>query len=83
MAFRIDWSDEARADVRALDRSAAMFIFDALLRYVETGYGDVKALQGKFETRLRLRAGDYRILLSPMEGALRVHAVKNRKDVYR
>jgi mRNA-degrading endonuclease RelE of RelBE toxin-antitoxin system len=66
MAIKIDWSEEARADIRALDRTTAMFIFEGLLRYVQAGHGDVKALSGEFAGRLRLRIGDYRILFSPI-----------------
>ena len=42
MAFRIDWSDEARADVRLLDKPTAMRVFEGLLRFARTGEGDVK-----------------------------------------
>jgi mRNA-degrading endonuclease RelE of RelBE toxin-antitoxin system len=83
MAIKIDWSEDARTDIRALDRTTAMFIFEGLLRYVQTGHGDVKALQGEFAGRLRLRIGDYRVVFSPIEGGLHIHAVKNRKDAYR
>ncbi|MGH9654057.1 MAG: type II toxin-antitoxin system RelE family toxin [Bryobacteraceae bacterium] len=83
MALKIDWSDDARADIRALDRPTAMFIFDAILRYAETAHGDVKALQGKLQGRFRLRAGDYRIIFSPGHHAIRIHRVKDRKDAYR
>jgi hypothetical protein len=31
VAVNIDWSDEARADVRALERPVAMTIFEGLL----------------------------------------------------
>ncbi len=83
MAIKIDWSEDARADIRAFDQTTAMFIFDGLLRYVQTGHGDLKALQGEFEGRLRLRIGDYRVMFSPIEDGLHIHAVKNRKDAYR
>jgi mRNA-degrading endonuclease RelE of RelBE toxin-antitoxin system len=83
MALKIDWSDEARDDIRALDRASAMFVFEGLLRYAQTGHGDIKALHGEFEGRLRLRVGDYRILFSPVAETLRIHAVKDRKDAYR
>jgi mRNA-degrading endonuclease RelE of RelBE toxin-antitoxin system len=83
MAIKIDWSEQARADIRALDRTTAMSIFDGLLRYAQTGHGDVKALAAEFEGRLRLRLGDYRVLFSPIQDGLHIHAVKNRKDAYR
>lgn len=80
MAIKIDWSDEARDDIRAVDRPTAMFVFDGILRYAQTGQGDIKALQGEFQGRFRV--GDYRIF-SKIADTLRIHAVKNRKDAYR
>jgi len=56
---RIGWTEPAKADVRRLDRPTAMHILSALHRFAESGAGDVKALQGKEE--LRLRIGDYRL----------------------
>jgi len=32
MGFRIDWTEEARADIRTLDRGTAMRIFEGLQR---------------------------------------------------
>lgn len=83
MALKIDWSEDARSDIRALDRTTAMFIFDGLLRYAQTGHGDVKALSGEFEGGFRLRIGDYRVLFSPIADGVHIHAVRNRKDAYR
>ena len=56
---RIVWTEPAQADVRRLDKPTAMRIFAALHRFAETGEGDVKALQGRDE--LRLRVADYRL----------------------
>jgi mRNA-degrading endonuclease RelE of RelBE toxin-antitoxin system len=83
MAARIDWSEGARYDIRALDKPTAMLVFDGILRYAQTGVGDVKALHGGFEGRLRLRVGDFRIFFTPVGDTLRIHAVANRKDAYR
>jgi mRNA interferase RelE/StbE len=83
MALHIDWTDEARADVRALDRSTAMRIFEGVHRYALSGEGDLKSLQGKHAGKLRLRLGDYRIFFRPDGHILRILAVKNRKDAYR
>lgn len=77
MAARIDWSEEARYDIRALDNPTAI----SALR--PDGVGDVKALHGEFEGRLRLRVGDFRIFFTPVGDILRVHGVANRKDAYR
>jgi mRNA-degrading endonuclease RelE of RelBE toxin-antitoxin system len=63
MALSIEWTDEARSDIRALDRAMAMRIFEGLYHYAITGVGDLKTLKGKHTGKLRLRLGDYRGLL--------------------
>jgi hypothetical protein len=50
MAVKIDWSEEARADIRAFDRSTAMFIFEGLLRYAQTGHGVSKLFKANSKT---------------------------------
>lgn len=83
MALNIEWSEEARADIRRLDKPAARRIFDAVLRLARTGQGDIKQMQGEFATKLRLRVGDYRLFVSETGGALRIHSVRHRKEAYR
>jgi mRNA interferase RelE/StbE len=79
---RIVWTEPAKADVRRLDREVAMRILAALHRFAKTGEGDVKALQGKEE--LRLRIGDYRLFfLCPDADTIEVRRVLPRKEAYR
>lgn len=67
---RIVWTALAKTDVRRLDKTTAMRILATLHRFADSGEGDVKALQGMEE--LRLRIGDYRLrerpVLSPVSG---------------
>jgi hypothetical protein len=51
---RIVWTDPAKDDDRSLSKPVAMQIFSALHRFAESGVGDVKALQGREELRLRV-----------------------------
>ena len=44
--YRIEWLDEAKADVRALDQPTAMRLFEGILRFAQTGSGKVTALDG-------------------------------------
>jgi mRNA-degrading endonuclease RelE of RelBE toxin-antitoxin system len=83
MARRISWSDEARADIRTLDRATAMRIFNGLYRFTLTGDGNVKALTGKFAGQLRLRLGDYRVIFTDSGEILHVVRVRNRREAYR
>jgi mRNA interferase RelE/StbE len=83
MAVLINWTPEARSDIRALDRSVAMRIFEGLHRYALSGEGDVKVLQGKHEGKFRLRLGDYRIFFRPDGEILHILSVQNRREAYR
>ena len=81
--YRIDWFDEARTDVRRLDRATAMRIFDAVLHYAHTGGGDVEPLHGEMAGSFRLRVGDYRVLFTLQDGTIRIFGVRHRSEVYR
>jgi len=58
-----------------------MRIFAALHRFAESGMGDVKALRGREE--LRLRVGDYRVFFVCPEDILEVRSVLHRREAYR
>ncbi len=76
------WTAQAKADVRSLDRTIAMRILAALHRFVDTGEGDVKALKGIDE--LRLRIGDYRLFFVRYStGTIEVRRVLHRREAYR
>ena len=82
MRYRLELGDEARAQLRALQREQRLRIgqkLDAL----QTGLqGDVKKLAGQ-EGKYRLRVGAYRLLFTLEKDLIFVHGVKDRKDAYR
>ena len=80
---RIVFSEEAKADIRAVPQHIAMNILTAIHRLAESGGGRVKTLQDKRGEK-RLRVGDYRVRFTEEHPeTLRIHTVKNRKDAYR
>jgi mRNA-degrading endonuclease RelE of RelBE toxin-antitoxin system len=86
---RIVFSEQAKADIRAIPQQSAMQILRALHRLAETGAGPVKTLQGLGGEK-RLRVGDFRVRFteessegSESEAVLRIHKVRNRKEAYR
>jgi len=81
--WRIEWIEEARADVRALDRPTAMRIFEGVLHFARTGAGDVKTLHGELAGAFRLRLGDYRVLFTLEQNAMRIFGVRHRSEAYR
>ena len=79
---RIVWTEPAKADVRRLDKPTAMRTLAALHRFVESGEGDVKALQGREE--LRLRISDYRLFfVCPAADTIEIRRVLHRREAYR
>ena len=81
--YRIDWLEEAKSDIRRLDRATAMRVFDGILHYARTGGGNVEPLHGDMTGSFRLRLGDYRVLFSLQDDALRIFGVRHRRQAYR
>ena len=79
---RIVWTDPAKSDVRNLSRPVAMHVFSVLLRFAQSGVGNVKAIQGGDE--LRLRIGDYRLFfVCPDADTIEIRRVRHRGEAYR
>ncbi len=68
MAERIRWSTEARTDIRAIDRDTALRLLKGLDRFLKTGVGDVKQLEGFEPPLFRLRVGVWRLIYRPASG---------------
>jgi mRNA interferase RelE/StbE len=81
--YQIEWLDEAQADVRAVDQATAMRLFEGILRFARTGAGDVNALHGDLAGAFRLRLGDYRVLFTLEDDAMRIFGVRHRSQAYR
>ena len=79
----IVWSDEARADLRRIDRQTALDILHCTDRYLATRNGDVKKLKPP-QTGFRLRCGDYRLFFELRgETTIQIIGVRNRREAYR
>jgi mRNA interferase RelE/StbE len=81
--YRIEFLDQAKAHVRALDQPTAMRLFDGILRFARTGSGDVNALHGEMAGAFRLRLGNYRVLFTLEDDAMRILGVRHRSEAYR
>jgi len=89
LAWRIEFDDKAKKDLAALDRTAAKRI-TTFLRERVSRLDDPRsigqALKGSnLGAFWRYRVGDYRIVASIEDDALRILVVRigNRKEVYR
>jgi plasmid stabilization system protein ParE len=83
MAKRIVWTEQARADVRGIERSIALQILKTLARYALTGEGNTRQLKGIEPPLVRLRAQDHRIFLRDKGESLEISRVLDRKEAYR
>lgn len=83
MPKKIAWTDQAKADLRAIDQATALRILHGVARYLATGEGDVKRLQDVEPPEFRLRVGDYRVRFHDLGDSILVLAVKHRREAYR
>ena len=61
MAKRIVWTEQAKADVRAIEQPIAIQILKTLGRNALTGEGATKQLKGVTPPLIRLRTQDHRV----------------------
>lgn len=80
---RIEWTPQARADVRQIDRATALRVLEDIADYVMNGYGNVARLEGTDPPELRLRCGDYRVRFYDREGSIQILRVLHRREAYR
>lgn len=88
MAWTIDYTDTARAQLRKLGKSAARRIVDFMderIAGTKNPRQNGKALTGPLGGLWRYRVGEFRVICDIQDGALCVLVVRigNRKDVYR
>jgi mRNA interferase RelE/StbE len=82
MRYRLELGDEAREQLRALEKEQRHRIGQKLDALQTDLQGDVKKLAGQ-EGKYRLRVGGYRLLFTLEKDTIFVHGVKDRKDAYR
>jgi mRNA interferase RelE/StbE len=78
-----EWTAAALQDMAALDKGIARRIKQAVERFVRTGSGNIKKLQGIDPPELRLRVGDYRVRFELDSETVRVLRVRHRGEAYR
>jgi plasmid stabilization system protein ParE len=83
MAKRIVWTDQARADVHAIEQPIALQILKTLARYAQSGVGNTKLLQGIEPPLVRLRSQDHRVFFRDKGEYLEISRVLDRKEAYR
>ncbi len=88
MAWTIDYTDTAKAQLRKLDPQTARRIVDFMderIAALDSPRSTGKALVGPLGGLWRYRMGDCRVICEILDGALRVLVVQigNRREIYR
>jgi plasmid stabilization system protein ParE len=83
MAKHVVWTEQARADLRAIEQPIALQILKTLARYAQTGEGNTKQLRDVEPPLLRLRAQDHRVFFRDKGDYLEISRVLDRKEAYR
>ena len=83
MAKRIIWTDQAIADVRAIEQKTALQILKTLARFAKTEEGNVRQLAG-VEPRSSVSAHrTIGFFFHAREDTLEIIRVRDRKEAYR
>ena len=83
MAKRVAFTDQAKADLRAIDQQTAIQILKTLARFAHSEEGNVKRLQGINPPLYRLRTQDHRVIFRDLGDAIEVTRIRKRREAYR
>ena len=83
MAKGVTFTDQAKADLRAIQQPIAIQILRTLARFLESDEGNVKRLQGVEPPLYRLRTQDHRVIFRDLGDSIEVTRVRNRREAYR
>lgn len=83
MAKGVAFTDQAKADIRAIPQPIAIQILRTLARFLESEEGNVKRLQGVEPPLYRLRTQDHRVIFRDLGDRIEVTRVRDRKEAYR
>jgi mRNA-degrading endonuclease RelE of RelBE toxin-antitoxin system len=83
MGRRVTFTDQAKAELRAIPQPVAIQILHTLARFLDSGEGNIKRLQGVEPSLYRLRTQDHRVIFRDHGDHIEVTRVRDRKEAYR
>jgi hypothetical protein len=83
MPKKIVWTDQAKANLRAIDQPLPSVSYILWPGCWATGEGDVNRLQDIDPPEFRLRVGNYRVRFHDSGDAIEILSVKHRREAYR
>jgi mRNA interferase RelE/StbE len=81
MQYEIEYSAEARRDLRKMSPEIARRVIGKIDRLADGLTGDVKRLR-QFSPSYRLRVGDWRVLFEIEADRIVIHHVSHRSSAY-
>jgi mRNA-degrading endonuclease RelE of RelBE toxin-antitoxin system len=83
MAKGVDFTDQAKSDIRSISQPIALQILRTIARFLESDEGNVKKIEGVEPPLYRLRTQDHRVMFRDYGDRIEVTRVRHRKDAYR
>jgi len=83
MARGVAFTDQAKADLRAVDQQTALQILRTVARFAQSEEGNVKRLQGTHPPLYRLRTQDHRVFFRDLGHSIEITRIRNRREAYR
>jgi mRNA interferase RelE/StbE len=81
--YVLQFSKRSLKDFEKLEARVRQQIWAGLGQVCAEGVGDIKALKGELKGLIRVRVGEYRIVIQVVGSTVFVVEVSNRKDAYR
>lgn len=84
MAYKITFKKSVSKDLKKIDKSIVIEIFDKINAELSENADKYPLLKGKFAGLRKFRVGDYRIIFSIVETeTILILRIAHRKEVYR
>ncbi len=84
MAYKITFKKSVSKDLKKIDKSIVLEIFDKINAELSENAEKYPLLKGKFASLRKFRVGDYRVLFSIIETeTVIILRIAHRKEVYR
>ena len=83
MAYRIDYKESVKKDLKRLDKTTARKILNKLESVLSKNPDAGEPLKHHFKGLLRYRVGDYRIIYAKGDDFVLILRIRHRKEAYR
>lgn len=81
--YVLRFSKRATKDFGRLETVVQQQVWAGLGQVCAEGFGDIKALKGEYKGLLRVRVGNYRVVIQVLEFVVFIVEINDRKDSYK